>query len=116
MGKAVGEASDWLRVVPLSQGRTFKQISTCIPDTCWTSLLVKSSLTHKISQSPPSEALESGLPMAVFATTRYLFTHGSKKKEKAGWEGVSEKPWTCVRRSGYAQAGRYLFGENTRLE
>jgi hypothetical protein len=53
MSKPVGKA--WRR--------TFIPISTCFPDTCWTSLLVTSSLSPKTSKSPPSQALESGLPM-----------------------------------------------------
>ena len=57
MGEPVGKAS----------GRTFNQMSTYIPDTCWSSLSVTSSHTLNMSIQSPSEALKSGLPMSVFA-------------------------------------------------
>ncbi len=49
-------------------GRTVSTKSTYVPDPCWSSLWVMSSLSPKMSIRPPSEALKSGLPMAVFAT------------------------------------------------
>jgi hypothetical protein len=62
MGELVGKAS----------GRTFSARSTYIPAPCWSSLSVASSDSDKMSTRPPSEALKSGLPMPVFATTGLL--------------------------------------------
>ena len=62
MGEPVGKAS----------GRTFNQMSTHLPDTCWSSLSVTSSHTLNMSIQSPSAALKSGLPMSVFATVRYI--------------------------------------------
>jgi hypothetical protein len=48
-------------------GRTLYRLSTAVSDPCWTSLSVKSYLTLEMSNQPPSEGLESGLPMADYA-------------------------------------------------
>jgi hypothetical protein len=69
MGEPVGKGS----------GRTFSARSTYVPAPCWSSLWVMSSPSPKMSIRPPSEALKSGLPMAVFATggfsyIRFCFT------------------------------------------
>jgi hypothetical protein len=60
MGEPVGKVS----------GRTFNRMSTHLPDTCWSSLSVTSFHTLNMSIQSPSEALKSGLPMAVYATMR----------------------------------------------
>jgi hypothetical protein len=60
MGEPVGRAS----------GRTFRARSTYVPDPCWSSPLVRSSVSLKMSIRPPYEALKSGLPMAGSATVR----------------------------------------------
>ena len=62
MGEPVGKAS----------GRTFNRISTCLPDPCWSSLFVKSSIPLRMSIWPPSEVLESGLPVSVYATMKLI--------------------------------------------
>jgi hypothetical protein len=62
MGNPIGKAS----------GRTFNRISTCVPDTCWTSLSVPPSHTLKISNRSPSEGLKIGLPVAVDAMMRFI--------------------------------------------
>jgi hypothetical protein len=61
MGELVGKAS----------GRTFSVRSTYISDLRWSSLSVASSNCLKMSTRPPFEALKSGLPMSVFATTGF---------------------------------------------
>jgi len=53
-----------------ASGRTFNAISTYVPNPHWSSLLVKSTHSLKMSIQPPSEALKSGLPMPVYATVR----------------------------------------------
>jgi len=60
MGKLVEKASE----------RTLRRISTYIPDTDSISLSETSFLTLNMLNRSPSEALKSGLPMAVFATGR----------------------------------------------
>ena len=60
MGEPVRKAS----------GRTFHPMSTLVSDACWSSSQVESSHSLKTSNQPPSEALKSGLPMAVFATVK----------------------------------------------
>ena len=60
MGEPVRKAS----------GRTFHPMSTLVSDTCRSSPQVESSHSLKTSNQPPSEALKSGLPMAVFATVK----------------------------------------------
>jgi len=62
MGKPVRKAS----------GRTFQPMSTLVSDTCRSSPQVESSHSLKTSNQPPSEALKSGLPMAVFATVKLI--------------------------------------------
>jgi hypothetical protein len=62
MGEPVRKAS----------GRTFHPMSTLVSDTCRSSPQVESSHSFKTSNQPPSEALKSGLSMAVYATVRFI--------------------------------------------
>jgi hypothetical protein len=48
--------------------RTFKRTGTVVPYRNWNSLWMKSSDTHLLPVKPPSEALERGISMSVFAT------------------------------------------------
>jgi len=53
-------------------GRTLNAMSAYVSDPRWSSALVKSAHSLNMSTQPPSEALKSGLPMAVYATVRYI--------------------------------------------
>ena len=69
MGESVEKASACLReALRRRQGRTLDRMSTAISDICRSSLPVPPSDTPKMSNRSPSEALESGLPMAVLTT------------------------------------------------
>ena len=52
--------------------RTFRPMGTHVSNPYWNSPLVKSSDSLKTSNEPPFEALESGLPMALYATIRKI--------------------------------------------
>jgi hypothetical protein len=94
MGELVGKASACLREAPPSralcggqalrrrQGRTFSARSTYISDPRWSSLSVASSDCLKMSTRPPSEALKSGLPMSVFATTGFTYPDNFQNANK----------------------------------
>ncbi len=56
MGEPFGEAS----------GRTFRPMGTYASNPYWNAPLVKSDGYPKTSNHPPSEALESGLPMSGY--------------------------------------------------
>jgi hypothetical protein len=58
MGDPVGKAS----------GRTFNRMLANVSDPCRRSTLGGYSHSLKISNQSPSEALDSGLPMSVYAT------------------------------------------------
>jgi hypothetical protein len=60
MGEPFGKAS----------GRTFRPKGTRVSYPYWNSPLVKSGDSLKTSDEPPFDALESGLPVAVYATAR----------------------------------------------
>ncbi len=68
MGDPLGKAS----------GRAFNRVSTCVFDTHWTSLSIKSHLTLKMSNHPPSEGLESGSPVAIYTTMRFVIQRDLK--------------------------------------
>jgi len=55
-----------------SSGRTFHAIGAYVPDPRWSSPLVKSTHSLNMSTQPPSEALKSGCPMAVYAPVRLI--------------------------------------------
>ena len=100
MGELFGKASACLREAPppktlcggqalrRRQGRTFSTRSTYIPEPRWSSLSVASSDCLNMSTRPPSEALKSGLPMAVFANTggkvgiHESLTRGGKRRRQ----------------------------------
>jgi hypothetical protein len=69
MGKPAGKASACLREVTSAKtGANLLIEKREHFRTNWSSLWVRASLSHKISNRPPPGALRSGLSMSVFAT------------------------------------------------
>jgi len=85
MGEPVRKAS----------GRTFHPMSTLVSDTCRSSPQVESSHSLKTSNQPPSEALKSGLPMAVFATVKLTTQNTSSTKPEASWDSRLWLDYVC---------------------
>jgi hypothetical protein len=60
-----------------ASGRTFYAIGTYVSDPHWISPWVESTHSLNLSTQSPSEALKSGLPMAVYSTARSIYSFPS---------------------------------------